>query len=140
VPVIGYKTDQFPAFYSRESGLPVDATAQTAQRVAEIALSHWRAGGRTALLVCVPIPEEFELSLAEVELAAKEALEGAERAGIRGKALTPFLLSRMEKLTGGDTLAANRALLVNNSIVAAQIATAMESLTQRRQGGEPDTG
>jgi pseudouridine-5'-phosphate glycosidase len=132
VPIIGYQTEEFPAFYSRASGLPVDATAHTADRVAEIALNHWRTGARTAVLVCVPIPDQFELPLAEVEMAVKDALESATRAGIRGKALTPFLLSRMEKLTGGDTLTANRALLVNNAIVAAQIATAVANLTQRR--------
>ena len=114
---------------------PWDARAQTAERVAAIAMSHWQAGGKTALLVCVPIPAEYELPLAEVELAVKEALGAAERVGIRGKALTPFLLARMEKLTGGDTLAANRALLVNNAIVAAQIAVATASISQRRQAG-----
>jgi pseudouridine-5'-phosphate glycosidase len=132
VPIIGYQTEEFPAFYSRSSGLPVDATAHSADRVAEIAISHWRTGARTALLVCVPIPDQFELPLAEVEMAVKDALESATRAGIRGKAVTPFLLSRMEKLTGGDTLTANRALLVNNAIVAAQIAMAVANLTQRR--------
>ncbi|HWX41446.1 MAG TPA: pseudouridine-5'-phosphate glycosidase [Blastocatellia bacterium] len=132
VPIIGYQTEEFPAFYSRSSGLPVDATARTPDRVAEIAISHWRTGARTAVLVCVPIPDQFELPLAEVEMAVKDALESATRAGIRGKVVTPFLLSRMEKLTGGDTLTANRALLVNNAIVAAQIAMAVANLTQRR--------
>jgi len=129
VPIIGYKTDQFPAFYSRVSGLPVDATVQTPEMAAQIAMSHWRTGGRTALLVCAPVPEEFEMPLPEVEAATQEALQAAARAGIRGKALTPFLLARMEKLTGGDTLAANRALLANNAIVAGQIATALTDIT-----------
>ena len=123
VPIVGYRTDELPAFYSRTSGLAVDARVETADEVAELARYHWRMGARTAVLVCVPVPAEFEIPAAEIALAVDEAMERAARQKVRGKALTPFLLSEMENLTGGKTLKANRALLVNNSEVAGLIAS-----------------
>jgi pseudouridylate synthase len=122
VPILGYRTDEFAAFYSRSSGLPVDAKIDTAEEAAAIAQLHWRIGGTTAVLVCVPIPAEFEIAHAEVEIAIDKAMSAAAQQGIRGKALTPFLLSELEKLTSGKTLEANRALLVNNASIAADIA------------------
>ncbi len=122
VPVAGYRTDELPAFYSRRSGLGVDITVETAEEAARLAARHWEAGATSALLVCAPVPEEFELSADVVERAVKEALEEATRLKIRGKAITPFLLSRMEQLSNGKTLEANRALLVNNAGLAAEIA------------------
>jgi pseudouridine-5'-phosphate glycosidase len=129
VPVIGYRTDEFPAFYSRASGLSVDITVQTPDEAAAVAARHWRTGGQTAVLVCVPVPEEFEMPATDIELATEQAICMAIEQGISGKALTPFLLSRMERLTGGKTLEANRALLVNNARVAAQIAASLSRLT-----------
>ena len=125
IPVIGYQTEEFPAFYSRRSGLPVDITVQSPNEAAELAWRHWRNGMATAVLVCVPVPEEFELPAAEMERAIEQALEEAARAGVRGKRLTPFLLAQMEKLTGGRTLQTNRSLLINNAKVAAQIALSL---------------
>ena len=81
------------------------------------------------MLVCVPVPEEFEMPATDIELATEQAICMAIEQGISGKALTPFLLSRMERLTGGKTLEANRALLVNNARVAAQIAASLSRLT-----------
>jgi pseudouridylate synthase len=130
VPVIGYRTGEFPAFYSRASGLPVDMTAETPDEAAEFAAHHWRTGGQTAVLVCVPVPEEFGLAASEIERATQEVTRMALEQGIRGKALTPFLLSEMERLTGGETLKANRALLVNNARVAAQVAASLSRLAQ----------
>ena len=130
IPVIGYRTDEFPAFYSRTSRLSVDITAETPDEVAAAAAHHWQTGGDTAVLVCVPVPEEFEIPAAEIEQATEEAVRLAIEQGIRGKALTPFLLSRMERLTEGKTLKANRALLVNNAQVAARIATSLSRLIQ----------
>jgi pseudouridine-5'-phosphate glycosidase len=129
VPIIGYRTEEFPAFYSRASGLAVDVSAETADQAAEVAAHHWRTGGRTAVLVCVPVPEEFEIPASEIESATEQASRMAVDQGIRGKAVTPFLLSQMERLTGGKTLQANRALLVNNARVAAQIAISLSRLT-----------
>jgi pseudouridylate synthase len=125
VPVVGYGTDELPAFYSRNSGLAVDARVETADEAAELARCHWRMGGGTAVLLCVPVPAEFEIPAAEIAVAVDEAMERAVRQKIRGKRLTPFLLSEMEKLTGGKTLKANHALLVNNAEVAALIASSL---------------
>lgn len=122
VPILGYRTGEFPAFYSRSSGRTVDATVETPEEAAAIAELHWRMGSQTAVLVCVPVPAEFEISSAEIEEAIARALTTSAEQGIRGKALTPFLLSELGKLTGGKTLEANRALLVNNASIAASIA------------------
>lgn len=125
VPVIGYDTPDFPAFYSRSSGLPVDVVIKSPEEAASLARSHWLTGSNTAVLVCVPIPTEHEVPADTIEPAVRAALIDANREGIRGKALTPFLLSRVDRLTGGAALAANRALLVNNARAAAAIALAM---------------
>lgn len=122
VPILGYGADEFAAFYSRSSGLPVDARVETAVEAAAIAALHWRTGSSTAVLVCVPVPSEFEIPSAEIEDAIDRAMTASTQQGIRGKAVTPFLLSELEKLTGGKTLEANRALLVNNASIAASIA------------------
>ncbi|HEV8486135.1 MAG TPA: pseudouridine-5'-phosphate glycosidase [Blastocatellia bacterium] len=128
IPVIGYRTEEFPAFYSRSSGLPVDITVQSPDEAAELAWRHWRSGITTAVLVCVPVPEEFELPAAEIGRATEQAVEEAARTGVRGKRLTPFLLAQMEKRTGGRTLQTNRSLLINNASVAAQIALRLNKM------------
>ncbi|MEK6287750.1 MAG: pseudouridine-5'-phosphate glycosidase [Acidobacteriota bacterium] len=125
VPVIGYGTEEFPAFYSRSSGLAVDVTVGTSDEAAEVAACHWRMGGGTAVLVCVPVPIEFEIPAAEIAVAVDEAMARAAAQKVRGKALTPYLLAEMEKLTGGRTLEANRALLENNAEVAGLIASSL---------------
>jgi pseudouridylate synthase len=125
VPVVGYQTEEFPAFYSRSSGLGVDITLQSPGEVAKLAMHHWRSGLATAVLVCVPVPEASQLPAEEVERATEEAVRAAVRTGVRGKALTPFLLAQMEQLSGGKTLQANRALLINNATVAGQIAVGL---------------
>ncbi|HVF91703.1 MAG TPA: pseudouridine-5'-phosphate glycosidase [Blastocatellia bacterium] len=128
VPVLGYGSDEFPAFYSRASGLPVDYRVETPDEAAAVAARHWETGGAGAVLVCVPIPSEFELAMEEVERAVDAAMASAATAKVRGKAITPFLLSQMEKLTGGNTLEANRALLVNNARVAGRISASLARL------------
>ena len=125
VPVVGYGTEEFPAFYSRGSGFAVDVTVETNDEAAEVAERHWRMGGQTAVVVCVPLPGEFEIPFAEITVATDEAMERSASHHVRGKALTPFLLSEMEALTSGKTLAANRALLVNNAGVAGLIALSL---------------
>lgn len=125
IPVVGYGTGELPAFYSRTSGLEADFRVETADEAAELAGCHWRMGGGTAVLVCVPVPSEFEIPSTKVESAIARALSMAEREGIRRKRLTPFLLSRMEGLTGGASLEANQALLLNNAEVAARIAVSL---------------
>ncbi len=127
VPVIGYRTDTLPAFYTRSSGLPVDYSVDTPEQAAEIALRTWEAGLRSAVLLVVPPPAESALPEDEVERAIEAALAEAERRGIHGAAATPFLLSRVSELTDGESLQANLALLRNNAKVAARVAVAMSA-------------
>jgi pseudouridine-5'-phosphate glycosidase len=122
VPVIGYGADEFPAFYSRRSGLLVDARVETPEEVARMTQARAALGLAAALLVCVPVPEADELPAAEAEAAIAQAVQEAETAGVSGKALTPFLLARLVELTGGRARRANEALLVNNARVAARVA------------------
>jgi pseudouridylate synthase len=129
VPILSYRTDEFPAFYSRGSGLPVDAKFETPEEAAAIAQLHWRIGASTAVLVCAPVPAEFEIPSAEIAVAIDQAMMNAEHQGIRGKAVTPFLLAELERITEGKTLTANRALLVNNAGLAARIAVRLSSLS-----------
>jgi pseudouridine-5'-phosphate glycosidase len=128
VPVIGFGTDAFPAFYSRDSGLAVDRRADSAAEVAAImaAARRLRLGG--GLLVANPIPATHALPRAAVEAAITTALDDAERDAIRGKAVTPFLLARLESITGGASLAANVELVESNARVAAAIAVADAAL------------
>jgi pseudouridine-5'-phosphate glycosidase len=125
VPIVGYNTEEFPAFYSRSSGLSVDVKVETPNEAADLATRHWQLLGSTAVVVCVPVPGEFEISYAEIDDAAKDAMAIAARKSIRGKAVTPFLLLEMEKLTEGRTLEANRVLLINNAKTAAQISACL---------------
>jgi pseudouridylate synthase len=128
VPVIGFQTENFPAFYSRSSALPVDIIVQSATEAANLAMHHWQTGSTSAVLVCVPVPEEFAMTSDEVERATQEATRLAEISGIRGKAVTPFLLSQMKELTAGKSLQTNRALLINNASIAAQIAVSLSHI------------
>jgi pseudouridylate synthase len=124
VPVVGYQTDEFPAFYARTSGLPVSVRVGSPGEVAEIAKAHWNLGLHSAILVVVPPPEESALPPQEMESAVDQALQDVQVQGIRGQQVTPFLLSRVSELTGKASLRANLALLLNNAQVAAQIAVA----------------
>ena len=125
IPVIGYQTDEFPAFYSRESGLPVGESVETFEEVAQIAVIHWRLGIEGAILVAVPPPKEHALSKKEMEGYIVTALAGAEADNIRGGALTPYLLQRVNHLSNGKSLQANLALLKNNARIGAHIAIAL---------------
>lgn len=125
VPVIGYGTDELPAFYSPTSGLPLPLRVDTPEEVAAIARARDELGTKAALLVAVPVPEADEVPPEAVKEAIVRAEEVAKSQGIRGPALTPFLLAQLNELTGGATLRANCSLLVNNARVAARIARAM---------------
>lgn len=131
VPVIGYQTDEFPAFYSRSSGLPVSARAETPQEVGEIANTHWQMGFDSAVLVANPPPEADALPPEAVDGAIRQALEEAKAHGVRGQAVTPFLLRRVNELTQGDSLRANLAFLLNNARLAAQIARSLPQPGQK---------
>jgi pseudouridylate synthase len=125
VTVVGYQCNEMPAFYSRESGLPIDARADSANDVAEIFKTQRALGIESALLVTVPVPKDFEVPAAKLQQVLTTALEDAERKDINGPALTPFLLGQMAERSGGATLRANIALLENNALVAAEIARAL---------------
>ena len=122
VPVVGYQTDEFPAFYSRSSGLKLTASADTPAQIATIARIHWSLGLESAILVVLPLPEEVALPRDAVEKMIEQALSEAQKKGIHGQAVTPFLLSRVSELSGGASLHANLELLRNNARLAAQIA------------------
>jgi pseudouridine-5'-phosphate glycosidase len=124
VPVLGWGTDEFPAFFTRSSGLPVSAKVKNAAETAALIRTHWGMGLHSGVLVCVPCPEEVSVPAEKVELALRTALQQAESEGVRGKQVTPYLLSRLADLSGGGTLRANLALLRNNARVAAEIARA----------------
>lgn len=125
VPVVGYGTQDLPAFYSRRSGLKVDVGVETPEEVARLAWMRLQLGLSTAILVCAPVPREKALPVQEAESAIAQALAEADRAGVGGKDLTPFLLARVVQLTHGKAQRANEALLVNNARVAARIAQAL---------------
>jgi pseudouridine-5'-phosphate glycosidase len=122
VTVVGYGAEVFPAFTSRSSGLPVAARAEGPEDVAAMARARDELGLPAAILVAVPIPEAAALPWSEAEAEIEAAVAEAEEQGISGKALTPFLLSRLSERTGGRSRAANEVLLRNNARVAARIA------------------
>lgn len=122
VTVVGYGCDEFPAFYSRSSGLPVDARANSAAEVVALFRAQRSLALDSALLVTVPVPEEFEVPPEQLQAVLDQALESAERNGVGGRELTPFLLGQMAEHSHGSTLRANVALLENNARVAAEIA------------------
>jgi pseudouridine-5'-phosphate glycosidase len=126
IPVLGWGIETMPAFYSASSGLPVDARVDTAEEAAAIARVHWTLGGK-GILVTVPPPADFALPMGRLEAILEEAMAEAERAGVQGWALTPFLLARVAERTGGESVALNRALLIENARIAARIARALEA-------------
>jgi len=131
VPVIGYQSDDFPAFYSRVSGLKVPARCDTAAEIAAIAIAHWNAGIRSAILVTNPLPREAEIPSVEIEALIHQAVTEAEAQGILGAGVTPFLLDRLNRLSDGKSQQANLALLHNNARLAAQIAFALVEPLER---------
>ncbi len=124
VPVLGYGTNTFPAFFCRSSGLPLQLRCDTPDEVASVLLMQDRLGFGMGTLIANPIPEEHALPEQEIEAAIAHALSAAESQGITGKEVTPYLLARLVKLTKGRSLAANMALAEHNAKVAAQIAGA----------------
>ncbi|HEX6732573.1 MAG TPA: pseudouridine-5'-phosphate glycosidase [Pyrinomonadaceae bacterium] len=125
VTVVGYGCEEMPAFYSRRSGLPVDVRVENAAEVCDLFKAHRDLDVAAALLVTVPVPEEFEVPQDTIEIVLSKALEDASSAAIGGRELTPFLLGRMAEVSEGATLRANISLLENNARVAAEIARAL---------------
>ncbi len=141
VPVLGYGSDEFPAFYSRRASqspsLKVDMRVDTPAEVARIARARTELGLSTAILVCAPVPKEEQLPVAEAEAAIAQAVEEADAAGVSGKDLTPFLLSRLVELTEGRAQRANEALLLNNARIAARIARQIAHFSPSPQPSPP---
>jgi pseudouridine-5'-phosphate glycosidase len=124
VPVLGYRTETLPAFFCRDSGLKLDARLDSPAEIAAVMRAQWTSGLGGGLLVCNPIPEAHALPRALVDAAIATALAEAGAQGVTGKAVTPFLLARVHALTGGDSLASNIALVLDNARLAAAIAVA----------------
>jgi pseudouridine-5'-phosphate glycosidase len=125
VPIVGYRTDRLPAFFARRSGFRVDYRLDSPEAVASLLQTKWSLGLDGGVVIANPIPREHALNrktMVQVnETAVREALEG----GVTGKDLTPYLLSRVDELTGGRSLVANRELMLNNARVGADIAIAL---------------
>jgi pseudouridine-5'-phosphate glycosidase len=132
VPVIGYGTKEFPAFYSRQSGLSVSVRLDSPLEIVEFAKAHWEIGMKSAVLVCQPLSLDEEIPREKLNSAILQARHDAVDKGIRGQPLTPFLLSRINKLTSGASVKANVSLLLNNGRLAAQIAVALSNAERQK--------
>ena len=128
VPVIGYQTEELPAFYTRKSGFGVDYRLDTPAQLAEAFHVKRELGLRGGMLVTNPIPEEYSMDADVINKAIDEAVEEAKEQGIHGKATTPFLLAKIKDITGGDSLAANIQLVYNNAKLAADTACELAKL------------
>lgn len=122
VPVIGYGTEELPAFYTRQSGFKVDYRVDTPEELAAIFKVKQEMGLIGGMLVTNPIPEEYSMDADRINQAIDEAVADAKRLGIHGKETTPYLLARIKDLTGGDSLASNIQLVLNNARLAARVA------------------
>jgi len=127
VTVVGYRCDELPAFYSARSGLPVDVRADSADEVVQIFHAQQALAISAALLVTVPVPEEFEVGAEQLQSVLDDALAEAKGSNVGGRELTPFLLAHMAQHSAGATLRANIALLENNARVATAIAHQLRS-------------
>lgn len=128
VPVLGYQTEELPAFYTRTSGLSVDYRVDTPQELAQILKTHHQLGLKGGILVTNPIPAEYSMDAAEINAVIDQAIAEANQLGIHGKETTPFLLAKVKEITGGDSLQANIRLVFNNARLAAQTAVAYSEL------------
>jgi pseudouridine-5'-phosphate glycosidase len=137
VPVLGYRTDAFPAFYARASGHPVDHRVDSPEAIARMIAIGRSLGLRNGTLVANPIPEADALDGAAMEERIGRAIEDAERSGVSRKDLTPFLLQRLFDLTEGRSLVANIALVKNNAALGAQVAVALASLSGAAPAARP---
>ena len=122
VPVVGYDTEDFPAFYTRKSGFGVDVTVRSAKEVASMLQAKWDLGLQGGVLIANPIPEEYAMDEAQITHAIDTALAEAEQQGVRGKEITPFLLAKVKAITEGRSLQSNIQLVYNNAKIGSQIA------------------
>lgn len=122
VPVLGYKTDELPAFFTRKSGFKVDYRMDSPEEIAAAVKAKDALGLSCGMLVANPVPEEYSMDPAKIEAVISEAVEEAKALGITGKKVTPFLLEKIRNVTGGDSLFTNVKLVLNNAALAAKIA------------------
>jgi len=125
VPILGYKTNELPAFYSIKSGIKVDRQVNNEEEIVSIALNHWKLGLPSAMLVTVPPPSDLEIPASQIAMQIEQALEEANKNNINGAAITPYLLQKVNEKTKGKSMRVNIALLKNNARIAAKIAVAL---------------
>lgn len=123
VPVIGYGTDELPAFYTRRSGFGVDYRVDTPAQLAAMFKAQQELGMKGGMLVTNPIPEQYAMDKEVIDAAIDQAVRESREKGIHGKETTPFLLARVVELTGGDSLESNIQLVLNNAVVASRTAS-----------------
>ena len=128
VPVVGFQSDNLPAFYTRDSGFKVDYRLDSAEAIARAMQAQWAIGLPGGMVVSNPIPEAYAMPRATIDAAIEQALQEAQTQGIVGKQSTPFLLARVSEITGGNSLASNIQLVLNNARLAAAIAIAYQQL------------
>ncbi|MBU2515584.1 pseudouridine-5'-phosphate glycosidase [bacterium] len=128
VPVYGYQTDEFPAFYTRKSGFSVDYRVENTTLLAETLKIKWELGLNGGVVIGNPIPEEHAIDEQVIKTATDTALQEADSKGIKGKEITPFLLARITELTGEKSLAANIQLVFNNAKIGAQLSVALSKI------------
>lgn len=128
VPVLGYQTQELPAFYTRTSGLKVDYQVDSPEMLAKILKTQHDLGLHGGILVTNPIPEQYSMDADAINAVIDQAIAEAQEKGIHGKETTPFLLAKVKEITGGDSLEANIQLVFNNAKLAAQTAVAYAKL------------
>ena len=129
VPVIGYQTEELPAFYTRTSGLAVDYQVNSPEELAKVLKTHHTLGLKGGILVANPIPQAYSMDADAINAVIDQAVAEADEKGIHGKQTTPFLLAKVKEITGGDSLEANIQLVFNNAKLAAQTAVAYSALS-----------
>jgi len=133
VAVVGYKTQEMPAFYTRKSGYKTDYELDTPKQIAEAFYCKNAVGLKGGMLVANPIPEQYAMDEERINAAIAEALAEADQNGVSGKKITPFLLDKVQKLTGGDSLESNIELVFNNAILASRIAAELCAIKEENK-------
>lgn len=130
VPVIGYQTEEMPAFYTRKSGFNVDYKVDSPEEIAIALKAKWDLGLKGGMVIANPIEEQYQMDYETITLAIEKALKEADENGIRGKESTPFLLAKVKEITGGDSLESNIKLVYNNAMLGAKIAVELSKLNK----------
>lgn len=128
VPVVGFKTEELPAFYTRKSGFKVDYKIDSAEELAAAIKTKWELGLKGGLIVANPIPEQYQMDYDTINKAIEDAVKEADEKGIKGKESTPFLLAKVKEITGGASLEANIQLVYNNASLGADLAIELSKL------------